>query len=212
MISTSRRSFCLAAAAPLLRGQTAAEDPALLSLSEAAARIRDRSLRPSQLVEACLRRIEIYQPKLNAFITVTRELACVRRNSSMPNSAPENCAARCTHSHRSQGQYRHARHSHHRASAALDDHIPTEDAEVARRLAAAGAISSENQPSRVRGGGTNATSYFGPVRNPWALDRNPGGSSGGSGAAVAASLAFAALEPTRAVPFAPPPPTAASRA
>ena len=35
-------------------------------------------------------------------------------------------------------------------------------------------------------GGTSATSYYGPVRNPWALDRNPGGSSGGSAAAVAA--------------------------
>jgi len=42
-------------------------------------------------------------------------------------------------------------------------------------------------------GGTSATSYFGPVRNPWALDRNPGGSSGGSAAAVAAGLCFAAL-------------------
>jgi aspartyl-tRNA(Asn)/glutamyl-tRNA(Gln) amidotransferase subunit A len=42
-------------------------------------------------------------------------------------------------------------------------------------------------------GGTNATSYYGPVRNPWALDRNPGGSSGGSASAVAASLCFGAL-------------------
>src|SRR6266404_9749153 len=42
-------------------------------------------------------------------------------------------------------------------------------------------------------GGTNATSYYGPVRNPWALDRNPGGSSGGSAAAVAAGLCFGAL-------------------
>jgi aspartyl-tRNA(Asn)/glutamyl-tRNA(Gln) amidotransferase subunit A len=42
-------------------------------------------------------------------------------------------------------------------------------------------------------GGTNATSYYGPVRNPWALDRNPGGSSGGSAAAVAADLCFGAL-------------------
>jgi aspartyl-tRNA(Asn)/glutamyl-tRNA(Gln) amidotransferase subunit A len=42
-------------------------------------------------------------------------------------------------------------------------------------------------------GGTNATSYYGPVRNPWALDRNPGGSSGGSAAAVASDLCFAAL-------------------
>ena len=42
-------------------------------------------------------------------------------------------------------------------------------------------------------GGTSATSYFGPVRNPWALERNPGGSSGGSAAAVAADLCYGAL-------------------
>jgi aspartyl-tRNA(Asn)/glutamyl-tRNA(Gln) amidotransferase subunit A len=42
-------------------------------------------------------------------------------------------------------------------------------------------------------GGTSATSYFGPVRNPWSLDRNPGGSSGGSAAAVSTDLCFAAL-------------------
>ncbi len=42
-------------------------------------------------------------------------------------------------------------------------------------------------------GGTSATSYYGPVRNPWALDRNPGGSSGGSAAAVSAALCYGAL-------------------
>jgi aspartyl-tRNA(Asn)/glutamyl-tRNA(Gln) amidotransferase subunit A len=42
-------------------------------------------------------------------------------------------------------------------------------------------------------GGTSATSYFGPVRNPWALDRNPGGSSGGSAAAVSTELCYGAL-------------------
>src|SRR5260370_4518669 len=42
-------------------------------------------------------------------------------------------------------------------------------------------------------GGTSATSYYGPVRNPWALERNPGGSSGGSAAAVAARLCYGAL-------------------
>ncbi len=42
-------------------------------------------------------------------------------------------------------------------------------------------------------GGTSATSYYGPVRNPWALERNPGGSSGGSAAAVATRLCYGAL-------------------
>lgn len=195
MNSTSRRSFCLAAAAPLLRAQASTDDPALLSLSEAAARIRERSLRPSQLVEACLRRIDLYQPKLNAFITVTRDLALRQAEQldaeqragklrgplhGIPIALKDNIDTRGIRTTA--------------ASAALDDRIPAEDAEVARRLAAAGAILiGKTNLHEFAAGGTNATSYFGPVRNPWALDRNPGGSSGGSGAAVAASLAFAAL-------------------
>lgn len=80
------------------------------------------------------------------------------------------------------------------ASSVYDDRIPTEDAEVARRLTAAGAIVlGKLNLHEFANGGTSATSYYGPVRNPWALDRNPGGSSGGSAAAVAAALCYGAL-------------------
>ena len=76
----------------------------------------------------------------------------------------------------------------------FDDRVPTEDAEVARRLAAAGAvIVGKANLHEFAAGGTSATSYYGPVRNPWALERNPGGSSGGSAAAVAADLCYGAL-------------------
>src|SRR5262249_38718488 len=80
------------------------------------------------------------------------------------------------------------------ASAVFDDRVPSEDAEVARRLAVAGAILiGKTNLHEFAFGGTSATSYYGPVRNPWALERNPGGSSGGSAAAVAADLCYAAL-------------------
>ena len=80
------------------------------------------------------------------------------------------------------------------ASAVFDDRVPAEDAEVARRLAAAGAvIVGKANLHEFAAGGTSATSYYGPVRNPWALERNPGGSSGGSAAAVAADLCYGAL-------------------
>jgi aspartyl-tRNA(Asn)/glutamyl-tRNA(Gln) amidotransferase subunit A len=80
------------------------------------------------------------------------------------------------------------------ASAVFDDRVPTEDAEVARRLAAAGAVVvGKANLHEFAFGGTSATSYYGPVRNPWALERNPGGSSGGSAAAVATELCYAAL-------------------
>ena len=80
------------------------------------------------------------------------------------------------------------------ASAVFDDRVPAEDAEVARRLAAAGAVVvGKTNLHEFAFGGTSATSYYGPVRNPWALERNPGGSSGGSAAAVATDLCYAAL-------------------
>jgi len=72
--------------------------------------------------------------------------------------------------------------------------VPGEDAEVARRLAAAGAVViGKANLHEFAMGGTSATSYYGPVRNPWALERNPGGSSGGSAAAVSTRLCYGAL-------------------
>src|SRR5206468_10663545 len=80
------------------------------------------------------------------------------------------------------------------ASAVFDERVPTEDAEVTRRLKAAGAILiGKTNLHEFAMGGTSATSYYGPVRNPWALDRNPGGSSGGSAAAVSTGMCYAAL-------------------
>jgi len=76
----------------------------------------------------------------------------------------------------------------------FDDRVPEEDAEVARRLKDAGAvIIGKTNLHEFANGGSSASTYFGPVRNPWALDRIPSGSSGGSAAAVSADLAFGAL-------------------
>ena len=80
------------------------------------------------------------------------------------------------------------------ASAVFEDRVPSADAEVARRLKASGAvIIGKVNLHEFAAGGTSATSYFGPVRNPWALERNPGGSSGGSAAAVSSEMCFGAI-------------------
>jgi aspartyl-tRNA(Asn)/glutamyl-tRNA(Gln) amidotransferase subunit A len=168
---------------------------AAITLSEASARIKAGSVTATDLVNACLARIDVYNPKINAFITVTREAALAQANvldaeqragklrgplHGIPIALKDNidtAGIRTT-----------------AASAVFDDRVPAEDAEVARRLAAAGAIViGKANLHEFAFGGTSATSYYGPVRNPWALDRNPGGSSGGSAAAVAADLCYGAL-------------------
>ena len=74
----TRRGFALTLAGACAAHGQASEDLASLSLTEAAARIRMRSVTPTQLTEACLARIAAYNPKLNAFITVLREQALVQ--------------------------------------------------------------------------------------------------------------------------------------
>src|SRR6266851_161079 len=173
----------------------AAEGLAWLTLAEASSRIQAGSVTSTALVTACLARVDVYNPKINAFITVIRDQALAQAQAldaeqrsgklrgplhGIPIALKDNidtAGVRTT-----------------AASAVFDVRVPTEDAEVARRLAAAGAILiGKTNLHDFAAGGTSATSYYGPVRNPWALERNPGGSSGGSAAAVATDLCYGAL-------------------
>jgi len=80
------------------------------------------------------------------------------------------------------------------ASAVFDDRFPKEDAEVARRLKVAGAIDiGKANLHEFAMGGTSSTSYFGPVRNPWALERATGGSSGSNPAITFSSSAASSV-------------------
>ena len=174
---------------------TATDALADLTLSAASARIKAGTVTSKELVTACLGRIDIYNPKVNAFITVLREQALAQAATldaeqrsgrlrgplhGIPIALKDNidtAGIRTT-----------------AASAVFDDRVPAEDAEVTRRLAAAGAVVvGKANLHEFAFGGTSATSYYGPVRNPWALERNPGGSSGGSAAAVATRLCYGAL-------------------
>ena len=205
MPTLTRRAFTtsLVAAAALSRAARRAHaqtppvpgDLTTLTLTDAAALVRARRVSAVDLTTACLARIDIYNPKLNAFITVTRELALSRARAldaelrsgvvrgllhGVPIALKDNIDTAGTRTTA--------------ASSVFDDRVPTEDAEVTRRLMAAGAVVlGKLNLHEFANGGTSATSYYGPVRNPWALDRNPGGSSGGSAAAVAAGLCYGAL-------------------
>ncbi len=195
----TRRRFLPAGAAALLCARTSWADagPSLHSLgvAEAAARIRARSLTSTDLVRALLARIDALEGKLNAWITVARAEA-LREAAALDAEAAA-------------GRFRGPLHGvplavkdnidtaglrTTAASLVFDDRVPPEDAFVVGRLRRAGAlVLGKTNLHEFAMGGTSATSYFGPVHNPWALDRVAGGSSGGSAAAVIAELAPGAL-------------------
>src|SRR5580658_6310463 len=195
MHDISRRGFTLSVLGALAARGQSQDNLSELSLAEASARLRAGSVTSTQLVEACLARIQIYNPKINAFITVLREQALKQAKEAEAETRA--------------GRFRGPLHGipialkdnidtagirTTAASAVFDDRVPDVDAPVATRLRTAGAvIIGKTNLHEFAFGGTSATSYFGPVRNPWALERNPGGSSGGSAAAVSSELCFGAL-------------------
>ena len=170
-------------------------DLSALTLAEASRRIHSGEVTSAELTRQLLDRIKIYNPKINAYITIMHDeaLACAQQ---MDNEAKA-------------GKFRGPLHGIPIAlkdnidtagtrttagSAVFDDRVPEEDAEVVRRLKEAGAVLiGKTNMHEFAAGGSSASTYFGPVRNPWALDRTPAGSSGGSAAAVIADLAYGAL-------------------
>jgi len=170
-------------------------DPADLTIQEAAVMIRSGKLSPVELVQSYLSRIRRIDPKLNSYITVTEQLALEQ--------------AKNLETELSKGQWRGPLHGipialkdnydtagipTTGASAVFADRIPDQDAETVRRLNEAGAILlGKLNMHEFAFGGTSAVTHYGPVRNPWDTDYIPGGSSGGSAAAVAARLCAASL-------------------
>ena len=176
-----------------LRAQTA--ELTELGIADASQLIRAGRLSPVELVDAYTARIERVNPQINAYITVTDEQARER--------------ARVLEAELAQGNWRGPLHGipialkdnidtagvrTTAASAVYENRVPTADAEVVRRLDEAGAIIlGKLNMHEFAYGASSAISHFGPVRNPWDPQRIPGGSSGGSGAAVAARLCCGAL-------------------
>lgn len=195
----SRREFVLtglaAAAYSTLPASPQFQELTTLTLKQAAELLRRKDLSPVELTEACLARIERHDRTINAFITVMREQA--------------RAAARDMEEELRRGRRRGPLHGipialkdnidtagilTTAASGVFKDRVPAEDAEVVVRLKKAGAVLlGKLNLHEFALGGTSAVTYFGPVRNPWALDRVAGGSSGGSAAAVRADMCFGTL-------------------
>jgi aspartyl-tRNA(Asn)/glutamyl-tRNA(Gln) amidotransferase subunit A len=166
-----------------------------LTLAEAARRIRAREVTSTELTQAFLARIAIYNPKLNAFITVMHDEALAQA-AALDKEAKA-------------GRFRGPLHGvpivlkdnidtagtrTTAASHVFDDRIPTEDAFVVTRLKSAGAVLlGKANMHEFAMGHTSSATYFLPVRNPWAPDHTPAGSSGGSAVAVISDMCVAAL-------------------
>jgi aspartyl-tRNA(Asn)/glutamyl-tRNA(Gln) amidotransferase subunit A len=161
-----------------------------LSLTDLSWLIAGRKLSSSEAVTAALAQLERLETKLNAFITVLGE-----RASAEAKKTDEEIAG---------GNYRGALHGvpvtikdmfdtngvrTTGGSKILQDWIPNTDSALVERLHAAGAIIiGKTNLDEFGHGGTSTLSHFGPVHNPWDIERIAGGSSGGSAAAVAARI------------------------
>jgi len=142
-----------------------------------------------ELTQACLDRITELDPALNAFITVTpgEALAAAAAADRRRKAGEGGALTGVPMAHKDIFCTRGVTTTC--ASRMLANFVSPYDATVVERLAAAGMVSvGKTNMDEFAMGSSNETSYFGSVKNPWDADRSPGGSSGGSAAAVAAGL------------------------
>lgn len=162
-----------------------------LPATELAALIRKKKLSPVEVVDAVLERLERINPRLNAFVTLTDEQA--RRDAKVAERALMKKGATLGPLHGVPFSVKDlvitkgVRTTF--GTPLYRDNVPTEDAPMVERLKAAGAImlGKTNTPTFGWIGATHNL-VFGITRNPWNLERTPGGSSGGASAAAAAGL------------------------
>jgi aspartyl-tRNA(Asn)/glutamyl-tRNA(Gln) amidotransferase subunit A len=163
------------------------------TLAELSRLLQAREISSRELVQAYLDRIQADNDRLNCYITPTPETALAQAGAADKRldagGAPPLTGIPvahkdifCTDGVRTSC-----------GSRMLDTFIAPYDATVVERLAGAGMVTlGKTNMDEFAMGSSNETSFYGPARNPWDGDRVPGGSSGGSAAAVAAGLAPAA--------------------
>jgi aspartyl-tRNA(Asn)/glutamyl-tRNA(Gln) amidotransferase subunit A len=176
-------------------------DLAFASIEEVARLYRKRKLSPVELTKLMFARIDQLNPKLNAYITVTGDLALAQAKKAeaelfasggrkgrrdrgplhgIPISLKDNIYTKGIRTTA--------------GSRILRDFIPQQDAAVWTKLQEAGAILlGKTNLHEFAYGVTTNNPHYGPTRNPWDLARIPGGSSGGSAAAVAAGLCYGSI-------------------
>jgi len=157
--------------------------------AELAAGLRKKEFSSVELAKLCLDRIEASQSSLNAFVSVTREqaLAAAAEADRALAAGSAGPLAGVPLAHKDIFCTDGVRTTC--GSRMLDNFVSPYDATVVTKLKAAGAVMvGKTNMDEFAMGSSNETSYYGPVRNPWDTGMVPGGSSGGSAAAVAARL------------------------
>ncbi|MGB9461462.1 MAG: amidase, partial [Candidatus Acidiferrum sp.] len=178
---------------------TSDTDLAFASIEEIARLFRKRKLSPVELTRLMLSRIIQFDPRLNSYITVTSELALAQAKKA----ETELFASRGRHCDRGplhgipislKDNIYTENIPTTAGSRILAQFIPQHDAVVVTQLKEAGVvILGKTNMHEFAYGVTNNNPHYGPVHNPWDLARIPGGSSGGSAAAVAAGLCYGSI-------------------
>jgi aspartyl-tRNA(Asn)/glutamyl-tRNA(Gln) amidotransferase subunit A len=170
-------------------------NPTEFTLAAAGRALRAREISSLELTDSFLSRITSLNPALNAFITVTADTAraeAKRADDELARGTDRGALHGIPLALKDLFDTRGVRTT--AGSKFFRDRIPSDDAEVTARLRDAGAVLlGKLNMHEWAFGVTNDNPHFGPTRNPWDFDRIPGGSSGGSAAAVAARMCLGAM-------------------
>ncbi|MBM6549839.1 Asp-tRNA(Asn)/Glu-tRNA(Gln) amidotransferase subunit GatA [Marinomonas ostreistagni] len=163
------------------------------SIASLAKKLRDKEISSVELTQDYLARIKQYDGQLNSYITITEEIALAQAEAADKQLA-QGAASPLTGlpiAHKdlfcTDGILTTC------ASKMLHNFVPPYESTVTGRMLASGTVTlGKTNMDEFAMGSSNEKSYYGAVKNPWNLDKVPGGSSGGSAAAVAAGLCVAA--------------------
>jgi aspartyl/glutamyl-tRNA(Asn/Gln) amidotransferase, A subunit len=164
-----------------------------LTIAQMIRELRRKSFSSVELTEHFLQRIERLDSQYNSFVSITRDQALAQARAADARLAADNAPALCgiPLAHKDIFCTNGVRTSC--GSKMLDNFVPPYDATIVENYLRDGVVMlGKTNMDEFAMGSSNETSYYGPVRNPWALNCVPGGSSGGSAASVAARIAPAA--------------------
>ena len=170
-------------------------NPPYHSLTEASRALEAAAVSPTDLLDATLARVEETDGRLNSFVRLMADSARAEAAAATQRaSAGRRLGALDGIPIAVKDLYDTAGVVTAGGTGALSERVPAEDATTVRLLREAGAvIVGKTNTHELALGGTTNNAYFGATHNPWNLDRVPGGSSGGSGAAIASGQALGAL-------------------